>query len=144
MSPYIHGMYIFPQNRSRPFIFNYSEECTALLVEPWSSCAALAMSSSWSPFLFPLQMLDKIFYSMSVSSTPSRAHTARNSSRKRTMFTLSEALFLWSALLDNASGLPMVHLGWWWSRKLNLARCKDQWAWRWLSFLAVMKYSKFL
>ena len=60
-------------------MFDHSEECTALLAEPWSSYVVLAMGSSWSPFWFPLQMLDKIFCSMSVSSTSSRAHTARNS-----------------------------------------------------------------
>jgi len=76
--------------------------------------------------------------------TPSRAHTARNSGQRRTMFSLSEVLFLWSALLDSASGLPMVRLGQWWNKKSNLARCKDQWAWRQLSFLAVMKYLRFL
>jgi len=74
-------------------MFNYSEEYTALLVELQSSRAALAMGSSWSPFQFPLQMSDKIFCSMPVSSTPSRARTARNSSHGRTMFSLSEALF---------------------------------------------------
>jgi len=125
-------------------MFNYSEEYTVLLVEPQSSRAALAISSSWSPFWFPLCISDKIFCSTPVSSTPSRAHTARNSSQRRMTFLLSEAPFLWSALLDNMSGLPIVRLGQWWSRKSNLARCKDQHPWRWLSFLAIMKYSRFL
>jgi len=75
-------------------MFDYSKECTALLVEPQSSHAVLAMGSSWSPFQFPLWMLDKIFCSMSVSSTPSSAYTARNSGQRRTMFLLSNAPFL--------------------------------------------------
>jgi len=136
-------MYIFPWNQSRPSMFNHSKECTVPLVEPRSSRAALAIGSSWSPFWFPLRMSDKIFCSTPVSSTPSSTRTARNSGQRRTMFLLSEAPFLWSALLDSVSGLPMVRLGQWWSRKLNLARCKDQWAWWRLSFLAVMKYSRF-
>ena len=116
--------YIFPQNWSRPSVFDHSEECTVLLAERQSSHAALAMGSSWSPFRFPLRMSDKIFCSTPVSSTPSRAYTARNSGRRRTTFSLAEAPFLWSALLDSASGLPIVHLGQWWSKKSNLARCK--------------------
>jgi len=75
-------------------MFDHSKECTASLAEFRSSHAALAMGSSWSPFLFLLQMSDKIFCSLPVSSTPSRAHTARNSSHRRTMFSLSEAPFL--------------------------------------------------
>jgi len=74
-------------------MFNHSEECIVLLVERQSSRAALVMGSSWSPFQFPLRMSDKIFCSMPVSSTPSRAHTTRNSGQ-RTTFSLSEALFL--------------------------------------------------
>jgi len=74
-------------------MFNHSEECTASLVEFWSSRAALAMGSSWSPFQLPLRMLDKIFCSTPASSTPSRARTARNSGQRRTMFSLSKALF---------------------------------------------------
>jgi len=74
-------------------MFDHSEECTTSLAELRSSRAALAMGSSWSPFQFPLQMLNKIFCSTPVSSTPSRAHTTRNSSRRRTMFLLSEAPF---------------------------------------------------
>jgi len=74
-------------------MFDHSEEYTALLVEFWSSHAALAMSSSWSLFRFPLQMLDKIFCSTPVSSTSSRAHTVRNSSQRRTMFLLSKVPF---------------------------------------------------
>jgi len=74
-------------------MFDHSEECTALLAELQSSHAALAMGSSWSSFWFPLWMSDKIFCSMPVSSTPSRACTARNSGHRRTMFSLSEAPF---------------------------------------------------
>ena len=75
-------------------MFNHSEECTVPLVERQSSRAALAMGSSWSPFRFPLRMSDKIFCSIPVSFTSSRACTAKNSSRRRTMFSLSEAPFL--------------------------------------------------
>ena len=138
------GTYIFPQNWSRPSMFNHSEEYTIPLAECRSSCAALVMGSSWSPFWFSLHMLDKIFCSTPVSSTPSKARTARNSGQRRTMLSLSEAPFPWSAFLDSASGLPIVCPGQWWSKKSNLARCKDQRAWRRLSFLAVMKYSRFL
>jgi len=60
-------------------MFNHSEECTVPLVEHQSSRAVLAMGSSWSLFQFPLRILDKIFCFMPVSSTSSRAHTARNS-----------------------------------------------------------------
>jgi len=137
-------MYIFPQNQSRLSMFDYSKECTVPLTERCSSHAALAMGSSWSLFWFPLRMSDKIFCSTPVSSTPSRARTTRNSGQRRTMFSLLEALFPWLALLNSASGLPIVRLGRWWSKKSNLARCKDQQAWRWLSFLAIMKYSRFL
>jgi len=63
-------------------MFNHSEECTVLLAEHWSSRTALVMGSSWSPFWFPLRMLDKIFCSIPVSSTPSRARTARNSGQR--------------------------------------------------------------
>ena len=86
-------MYIFPWNQSRLSMFNHSEKCTALLEEPQSSCAALTMGFSWSLFLFPLQMSNGIFYSMPVSSTPSRACTAKNSGQRRTIFSLSEAPF---------------------------------------------------
>ena len=75
-------------------MFDHSKECTALLAEPWSSYAALAIGSSWSPFWFPLHMSDKIFCFMPVSSTPSRACTTRNSGQRRTTFSLSEVLFL--------------------------------------------------
>jgi len=75
-------------------MFDYSEECMASLAELWSFHATLAMSSSWSPFWFPLRMSDKIFYSTPASSIPSRARTARNSGQRRTMFSLSEAPFL--------------------------------------------------
>jgi len=71
-------------------MFDYSEECTAPLAEPWSSLVVLAISFFWSLFRFFLHMSDKICYSMPVSSTPSRARTARNSGRRR--FSLSEAL----------------------------------------------------
>jgi len=74
-------------------MFDHSEKCTASLAELQSSRATLAMGSSWSLFLFPLQMSNKIFCSMPVSSTPSRARTARNSGHRRTMFSLSEAPF---------------------------------------------------
>jgi len=74
-------------------MFDHSEECTVPLVEHQSSCAALAIGSSWSLFQFPLRMSDKIFCSTPVSSTPSRACTVRNSSQKRTIFSLSEAPF---------------------------------------------------
>ena len=74
-------------------MFNYSEECTVLLTECQSSCAALAMGSSWSLFWFPLHMSDKIFCSTPVSSTPSRACTVRNSGQRRTTFSLLEAPF---------------------------------------------------
>jgi len=74
-------------------MFDHSEECTVPLAERWSSRAALAMGSSWSLFQFPLHMLDKIFCSMPVSSTPSRACTTRNSGQRRTTFSLLEALF---------------------------------------------------
>ena len=137
-------MYIFSWNWSRPSMFDYSEECTALLAEPQSSLATLAIDSSWSLFWFLLRMLDKILCSMPVSSTPSRVCIARNSGWRRTMFLLSEAPFPWSALLDSVPGLPMVYPRWWWKRKLNLARCKDQRACWQLSFLAIMKYSRFL
>ena len=60
-------------------MFDHSKECTVPLAECRSSRAALAMGSSWSLFWFPLRMLDKIFYSMPVSSTPSKARTTRNS-----------------------------------------------------------------
>jgi len=50
-------------------MFDHSKECTVPLAEFWSSRAALAMGSSWSPFQFPLQMSDRIFCSMPVSST---------------------------------------------------------------------------
>jgi len=74
-------------------MFDHSEECAVPLVECRSSCVALAMGFSWSPFQFPLHMSDKIFCSMPVSSTPSKARTARNSGQRRTMFSLSEAPF---------------------------------------------------
>jgi len=140
----LRDTYIFPQNQSRPSMFDHFEECTVLLVESWSFRTVLVIGSSWSPFWLSLHMLDKIFCSMPVSSTPSRAYAARNSSQRRTTFLLLEAPFPWSALLDNASYLPIVRLGQWWSRKSNLARYKDQCAWWQLSFLAVMKHSRFL
>ena len=74
-------------------MFDYSKECTVPLAELWSSHAALAIGSSWSPFQFPLHMSNKIFCSMSVSSILSRARATRNSSQKRMTFSLSEALF---------------------------------------------------
>jgi len=74
-------------------MFDHSEECTVPLVECQSSRATLAMGSSWSLFQFPLYMSDKIFCSTPVSSTPSRACTARNSGQRRTTFSLSEAPF---------------------------------------------------
>ena len=74
-------------------MFDHSEECTVPLAEPQSSRAALAIGFSWSLFRFPLHMSDKIFCSMPVSSTSSRACTAKNSSQRRTTFSLSEALF---------------------------------------------------
>jgi len=74
-------------------MFDHSEECTALLAELQSSHTALAMGFFWSLFRFLLRMSDKIFCSTSVSSIPSRARTARNSGHRRTMFSLSEALF---------------------------------------------------
>jgi len=74
-------------------MFDHSEECTVPSAERQSSRAALAMGSSWSPFWFPLRMLDRIFCSTPVSSTPSRACTARNSGQRRTTFSLSEAPF---------------------------------------------------
>ena len=75
-------------------MFDHFEEYTVPLAEFQSSRAALAMGSSWSSFRFPLQMSDRIFCSTPVSSTPSRARTARNSGHRRTMFSLSEAPFL--------------------------------------------------
>jgi len=75
-------------------MFDHFEECMASLAELQSSHAALAMGFSWFLFWFLLQMSDKIFCSMPVSSTPSRAHTVKNSSQRRTMFSLSEAPFL--------------------------------------------------
>jgi len=74
-------------------MFDHSEECTVLLAEHRSSHAALAMGSSWSPFWFPLRMSDKIFCSTPVSSTSSKARTARNSGQRKTTFSLLEAPF---------------------------------------------------
>ena len=67
-------------------MFDHSKECTVPLAECRSSCTALAIGSSWSPFQFPLHVSDKIFCSMPVSSTPFKACTARNSSQRRTTF----------------------------------------------------------
>ena len=75
-------------------MFDHSEACTVPLAERQSSCAALVIGSSWSLFQFPLRMSDKIFCSMSVSSTPSRARTTRNSSQRRITFSLLKAPFL--------------------------------------------------
>ena len=58
-------------------MFDHSKECIAPLAEPRSSRAALAIGSSWSL----LQIIDKIFCSMPVSSTPSRVRTVRDSVR---------------------------------------------------------------
>jgi len=74
-------------------MFNYSEECTVLLVEPWSSRTTLAIDFSWSLLQFPLQMLDRIFCSSPVNSTPSRVCTTRDFGQRRTMFSLSNAPF---------------------------------------------------
>jgi len=74
-------------------MFDHSEECTVPLAERRSSHAVLAMGFSWSLFRFPLRMSDRIFCSTPVSSTPSRARTTRNSGRRRTTFSLLEALF---------------------------------------------------
>jgi len=74
-------------------MFNHSEECTVPLAERRSSRATLAMGSSWSLFRFPLHISNKIFCSMPVSSTPSKVRTARNSSQRRTTFSLLEAPF---------------------------------------------------
>ena len=75
-------------------MFDYSKECTVLLAKPRSSRATLAIDFSWSLFWFLLRMSDKIFCSIPVSPTPSRAHAARNSGQIRTMFSLLEVLFL--------------------------------------------------
>ena len=40
-------------------MFDHFEECTTSLAELQSSCAALAMGSSWSPFLFLLEYISQ-------------------------------------------------------------------------------------
>jgi len=60
------------------------------------------------------------------------------------MSLLSEALLSWSGLCDNASGFPMERPGQWISLKSKQAKYRDQRAWWQLSFLAIMKYSRFL
>jgi len=74
-------------------MFDYSEECTALLAEPQSSRAAFAIDSSWSLLRFPLWISDKILCSLPVNFISSRACTAMDFGQRRTMFSLSDAPF---------------------------------------------------
>ena len=60
------------------------------------------------------------------------------------MSELSPVPVPWSAHRDKASDFPIVFPGRWWSRKSKRARNSNQRACRRLSFLAVMKYSRFL
>jgi len=119
-------------------------EQTVLLNACWSSLAVFATSSSWSLFWFPWWISLRISYSGPSSWTPSRARAAKSSSCKRTTSSLLEVPLPWSGLHNSASSFPMERPGWWANLKSKQTRYRDQRAWQWLSFLAVMKCSKFL
>jgi len=72
---------------------------------------ALVTSSSRSPEWLPLQTLDRMLCSASISFIPSRVQMAENSRQSNTIFLLSEDLLLWSGLCDKVSGFSMNCLG---------------------------------
>jgi len=72
------------------------------------------------------------------------AQIVRNCSLINTIFLLSWNPILWLGLQDKASDLSIDFLEWWYSLKLNLAGYNDHYTCLQLSFLATIKYSKFL
>ena len=69
---------------------------------------------------------------------------ARRPGVRRVMLELSLEPVPWSALLERVSNFPMLLPGQWYRAKLNQARKSDHLGCLQLSFLAVMKYSRFL
>src|ERR1700722_10588275 len=72
------------------------------------------------------------------------ARVAKHSGRSNVILSLSPVPVPWSARQDDASDLPMEHPGRWCMAKSNLERYRDHLACHLLSFLANMKYSRFL
>jgi hypothetical protein len=115
------------------------------LVEDFiSSLIAFTTTSSWLLSLVCRQIFFRISPSLLSITRPSRAQMARKFGVSKTMLSLSPAPEPWSDLQLKASDLPMVLPGRWCMRKSNLPRSRDQQACLWFSFLAVMKYSRFL
>src|SRR6202041_1684783 len=72
------------------------------------------------------------------------ARVAKHFGRSNVILSLSPVPVPWSAHRDNTSDLPMERPGRWCMAKSNLERYRDHLACRLLSFLADMKYSRFL
>ena len=82
--------------------------------------------------------------STSLNTSPFITYTTKNSGLIKTTSLLSHELLLWSNSQDSTSGFLINLLGQQQRTKLNLARYNNHYACPQLSFLAIMKYSRFL
>ena len=110
----------------------------------FSSLTAIMTTSSWSSTSILHLISFRISFSSPTACSPSKALIANKFRVSKVRFWLSSILDPWSDLWLNASGLPIVFLGQWCKRKSNLAKSNNHWACLWFSFLAVMKYLRFL
>lgn len=108
-----------------PAVKDHSAEQTSQLLEAISSLATLATGSSFPPSLVPLWMSPRMLCASPTSSTPWRVQAVKKAGVRSVMLELSLEPVPWLALQDRASDLPIVFLGWWWSRKSKQARKRD-------------------
>ena len=123
---------------------DHSEEYTVLLKDFFSSRVALVMGFSWSLEWLLLQTSARILYLTLVSSSSLRTQMTRSSGHNKTIFLLSKELLLQLDLQESVSSLSIDCPRQWQKVKSKQARYKNQHTYFWFSFLAVMKYSRFL
>ena len=92
----------------------------------------------------PVAKAARELQSSSARSKPSNARTAKKFGVRRTMLSLSSEPVPWSDRRDRASVFPMLLPGRWCMMKSNRAKSRDHLACLRLSFLAVIKYWRFL
>jgi len=113
----------------------------------WWTLQFLRSPRHWFLFLpicVPFHISFRIPCSSPAASKPSNAQTMKKFGVRRTMLSLSSEPVPWSDRWDRVSVFPMLLPGWWCMMKSIWAKSRDHLACLRLSFLAVIKYWRFL
>jgi len=138
------GTWTLLLNKNKPSLSDYSAVHTNLVNKHWSSCTTLTTGFSCLLSQFLWQISVNSAFSSPSTTTSFITWTVRNSDLINTKSLLLWDSIQWSGLYNEALDLPIDFPGQWYSLKLNLVRYNNHHACLQLSFLAIMKYSKFL